>query len=711
MKTTWTIGKKLITSFVAVAAITLLLGLVGYYGAVKSNEAIGEIGTVRLPSVSSLLIMSEAQTAVDGAENALLSRDIDLKARQDKYTTFAAAWKRAETAWKVYDPLPQTTEEAAVWKKFVPAWEAWKKDHQAFVALSHDYDRTVEAQQKAAKDYASMANQALVLNTESFAKAKRLLDQIVELYRAKADNTKATYSRVDLLTIHSLLTIKEAQTGVDASENALLDRSGDLSDRKGSYDRVAAAWQRIEAAWKVYEPLEQTPEEAKLWKEFVPAWGKWKADHQVFVAFSKSYETSVDACIKGDALYKKMTNQGLVVNGVTFSAAETLLSKLVEINETVATDTTKASSAQATILKTLSIIAMVVGVIAALALGVIISRGINKVLKKVCADLSAGADQTASASGQVSSASQSLAEGSSEQAASLEETSASLEEISGMTKRNAENATSAKDLAGQTRAAADTGAADMEEMKRAMDAIKGASDDISKIIKTIDEIAFQTNILALNAAVEAARAGEAGMGFAVVAEEVRNLAQRSAQSAKETAGKIEDSVKKSDHGVQICSKVAQSLSEIVGKARQVDTLVAEIAQASKEQTQGIDQVNTAVSQMDKVTQSNAAGAEESAAAAEELNAQAVVLQESVAELLALVDGAKSGAASSTARSGHPAKTGAGRTGKFSADIKRPAILGHPAAPARGQEKLSFVDAPAKVSFGGHHKGDADHFES
>ena len=341
MKTTWTIGKKLITSFVAVAAITLLLGLVGYYGAVKSNEAIGEIGTVRLPSVSSLLIMSEAQTAVDGAENALLSRDIDLKARQDKYTTFAAAWKRAETAWKVYDPLPQTTEEAAVWKKFVPAWEAWKKDHQAFVALSHDYDRTVEAQQKAAKDYASMANQALVLNTESFAKAKRLLDQIVELYRAKADNTKATYSRVDLLTIHSLLTIKEAQTGVDASENALLDRSGDLSDRKGSYDRVAAAWQRIEAAWKVYEPLEQTPEEAKLWKEFVPAWGKWKADHQVFVAFSKSYETSVDACIKGDALYKKMTNQGLVVNGVTFSAAETLLSKLVEINETVATDTNR----------------------------------------------------------------------------------------------------------------------------------------------------------------------------------------------------------------------------------------------------------------------------------------------------------------------------------------------------------------------------------
>jgi methyl-accepting chemotaxis protein len=692
MKTTWTIGKKLVGSFVAVAAITLLLGLVGYYGATKSNEAIAEIGAVRLPSVSSLLIMNEAQTAVDGAENALLSRDIDLKTRQEKYAIFAAAWKRAEAAWKVYDALPQTTEEQAVWKKFVPAWEAWKKDHHAFVALSQEYDKTVEAQHKAAKDYAAMAKQALVDNTESFKKAKHQLDQIVEIYRAKADNTKATYSRVDLLTIHSLLTIKEAQTGIDASENALLDRSGNLEDRKGSYDRAAGAWQRIEAAWKVYEPLEQTPEEAKLWKDFVPAWAKWKADHQAFVALSKSYDTSVDACIKGDALYKKMTQQGLVTNGITFSAAETLLSKLVEINETVAADTTKTSSAQAALLKTLSAVATIVGVIAALALGILISRGINKVLRKVCSDLSAGADQTASAAGQVSSSSQSLAEGSSEQAASLEETSASLEEISGMTKRNAESAGQAKDLAGQTRAAADTGAADMEEMKRAMDAIKGASDDISKIIKTIDEIAFQTNILALNAAVEAARAGEAGMGFAVVAEEVRNLAQRSAQSAKETAGKIEDSVKKSEHGVQICSKVAQSLGEIVGKARQVDTLVAEIAQASKEQTQGIEQVNTAVSQMDKVTQSNAAGAEESAAAAEELSAQAVVLQDSVAELLALVDDSAQGSRKVAAASAvRPAKAAVFKPTKTAAPATPgPGSNGHPAAPARGQEKLSFT---------------------
>jgi methyl-accepting chemotaxis protein len=223
----------------------------------------------------------------------------------------------------------------------------------------------------------------------------------------------------------------------------------------------------------------------------------------------------------------------------------------------------------------------------------------------------------------------------------LEETSSSLEEMASMTKRNSDNAQTAKDLANETRQAADAGANDMRDMSTAMDEIKKSSDDISKIIKTIDEIAFQTNILALNAAVEAARAGEAGMGFAVVADEVRALAQRSAQAAKETAEKIQDAVNKSEQGVQISAKVGQSLQEMVEKARKVDELVAEIATASREQTQGIGQVNTAVTQMDKVTQSNAANAEETASAAEELSAQAEEMRGVVQDLVAMVDGVAS----------------------------------------------------------------------
>jgi len=274
----------------------------------------------------------------------------------------------------------------------------------------------------------------------------------------------------------------------------------------------------------------------------------------------------------------------------------------------------------------------------ALVTSFMIAGSINRPIQQVSDMLTRCADQTASAANQVSEASQSLAEGSGEQAASIEESSASLEEMTSMTRRNGENAVKANELTRATRTVAERGAADMEAMAAAMQSISLSSNDIGKIIKTIDEIAFQTNILALNAAVEAARAGEAGMGFAVVADEVRNLAQRSAQAAKETAVKIEGAISKSAQGVEISGKVGIVLKEIVTKVRQVDELVAEVSGASVEQTQGITQINQAVGQMDKVTQSNAASAEESAAAAEELNSQAITMKQSAAELSKLVGG-------------------------------------------------------------------------
>jgi methyl-accepting chemotaxis protein len=220
--------------------------------------------------------------------------------------------------------------------------------------------------------------------------------------------------------------------------------------------------------------------------------------------------------------------------------------------------------------------------------------------------------------------------------------------MASMTKRNAEAAHAAKSLADEARQTADTGARDMETMKTAMGAIKASSSEISKIIKTIDEIAFQTNILALNAAVEAARAGEAGLGFAVVAEEVRNLAQRSAQAARETADKISDSGTKSEQGVRISEKMATNLAGIVERTRRLNEMIAEIAQASNEQSQGIAQINTAVNHMDKVTQSNAALAEETASSSEELRIQAEQVKQAVAELMRMVQGDSGGAGAETA---------------------------------------------------------------
>ena len=248
------------------------------------------------------------------------------------------------------------------------------------------------------------------------------------------------------------------------------------------------------------------------------------------------------------------------------------------------------------------------------------------------------ASQVSMTSSQMQSASQSLAEGASEQAASQEETSASLEEMASKTKSSSEKARKANELAKGARAAADKGASDMQTMSAAMEDIKVSSDDIAKIIKTIDEIAFQTNILALNAAVEAARAGEAGMGFAVVADEVGNLARRCAQAAKETAGKIEGAIVKTAQGVEISRKVAATLGEITTKVLQVDDLVTEVSAATRAQTEGITQINQSVREMDTITQRNAAAAEQSAAAAAELNSQADTLKQSVAQLVQLVGG-------------------------------------------------------------------------
>jgi methyl-accepting chemotaxis protein len=282
----------------------------------------------------------------------------------------------------------------------------------------------------------------------------------------------------------------------------------------------------------------------------------------------------------------------------------------------------------------LSLVAIVMGVVAA----VFIARGIIAALKRIIDSLSEGSEQVAAASGQVSSASQSLAEGATEQAAGLQETSSSLEEMSSMTKQNADNAQQANALAGEARKAADSGTDSMTRMNTAILDIQKSSDETAKIIKVIDEIAFQTNLLALNAAVEAARAGEAGKGFAVVAEEVRNLAMRSAEAAKDTASMIEESVKNSQNGVDIATEVSKVLEEIVQGVGKTTDLVSEIAAASQEQAQGIDQVNTAVAQMDKVTQQNAANAEESASASEELSAQAESMNEVVAQLVTLVGG-------------------------------------------------------------------------
>ncbi|PTX92374.1 methyl-accepting chemotaxis protein [Opitutus sp. ER46] len=359
-----------------------------------------------------------------------------------------------------------------------------------------------------------------------------------------------------------------------------------------------------------------------------------------FTALVDTYQKALDQFLLGEnsAAYEVMIDQAP-------GRFEALLAVVREhsanVEKAAAAEGVAADKALA---RLLTITLCICGVVIAgfVMYGWIFRRTTTRHLTNLAQSLSEASTQVSSAAAQVSQASQALAQGSTEQASSIEETSASLEEMSGMTKRNSENATNANQFATQARQSADASATDIQAMNSAMNDIKGSSDDIAKIIKTIDEIAFQTNILALNAAVEAARAGEAGAGFAVVAEEVRNLAQRSAQAARETAAKIEGAISKTAQGVQISGKVATSLGEIVDKVRRVDTLVSEVATASLEQSQGVQQINGAVGQMDKVVQSNAAAAEETASAAQQLSAQAAMLMSSVSDLRRLIGGSAAG---------------------------------------------------------------------
>ncbi|MDD6134142.1 MAG: methyl-accepting chemotaxis protein [Selenomonadaceae bacterium] len=241
------------------------------------------------------------------------------------------------------------------------------------------------------------------------------------------------------------------------------------------------------------------------------------------------------------------------------------------------------------------------------------------------------AEQVAAGSRNVSEASVSLSQGAAEQASSVEELSASISEISSQTASNAENADRANNLTIQARQQAAVGDADMKEMLAAMEDINTSSANISKIIKVIDEIAFQTNILALNAAVEAARAGQHGKGFAVVAEEVRNLAARSAKAAKETTELIEDSIVKVESGREIAGKTAEALMTIMSNVSEVADIVSSIAKASSEQKLALEQIDQGVLQVSQVVQANSATSEQAASASEQLNAQAARLRETAGQ--------------------------------------------------------------------------------
>ncbi len=605
MKTGWTIGKKLIVSFVAVSVITLTLGIVGYYGAVKSEQAVNELGNVTLPSVQKLVTIMEQAGQIKAAMRTLLNPEASATDRKRQPETIAKATQDLEEAKKAYETLPQTPEEAALWKEFLDAWKLALVDRDEFFKINSELESLD------------------ILNPTALQR---------DLQKFQFDHYKLTVNILSLLE-----TGTEFKGGDDPTTCNYGKWVAQFKSTNPELKRVVDATHDSHAAFhaavkKVVEIATQGNKDGGV----KMVYGEMK------IARDKTFE-GFDALLtevtKAGELYKKLDQQGMIVCRASDNKALALLDNIVKLSEENATNTVTASIENAAFLEILCLAAMIVGVVAALALGILISRGINNTLRRIIEGLSAGANQVESASTQISQSSQQLAEGATEQASSLEESSSALEELASQARNNAESAEKAMELMNTAKKViGETGHA-MEQMVQTMSGIKESSGKISGIIKTIEEIAFQTNLLALNAAVEAARAGEHGKGFAVVAEEVRNLAQRSAVAARDTANLIQANVEQSNRGAEVVQKAAAGIKNTAENATQVAQFMETIDTASHEQAQGIDQINIAVAQMDKVTQQVAANAEESASASEELASQSHLLTSIVGELATMVGGA------------------------------------------------------------------------
>lgn len=669
------LGVKLIGGFVLVGLITLGVGLIGVRGISGLGENVTEIGEEKLPAVQHLEAMRAGGLERVAGHRALLNPRLTLSERAAVYEKNSQAQQLVQQAIDAYRQLPRTAEEEALWQELLEAWEQRRTAVERFMELSRAVDDL------GILDPVGLRADLQRFRGDQYETAVMVLDYIhtgmgygwnydldnspFELWTAQFETDS---DKLRDLVKQARATHAEYYEAI--SENREMRRAGDAAGAQQHYVDVISL--SIEDTYDVFFALLQVADEAvTLYEEMMaqlmgPVQTRTDHAHQLLDdLISVTASDAADAVNTAENQVSRATTLsviGMVVGtvlalffgllltrsltrpiGQTLAMIEDLahgklgnrlkMDRQDEIGKMAQAMDSFADNLEHEVLEAFDRLAH--GDFTFEAEG-LIREPLNKAnssLNELVHELLKAANQVESASSEISGASQTLSQGATESAASLEEISASMNEIVGQARQSAENSKEADTLSGTVQQSAQNGTEKMKGMTEAMTEIDKAGQDISKIIKTIEDIAFQTNLLALNAAVEAARAGHHGKGFAVVAEEVRNLAARSAKAASETTALIEGTGQKTKRGMQAAEETAAALNDIAAGITKVSTLVGEISTAINEQTEGVNQINIGISQIDQSTQQNTASAEECASASEQLASQAQELRSMLSKFI------------------------------------------------------------------------------
>jgi methyl-accepting chemotaxis protein len=631
------IGTKLISAFVLVSLIT---GLVGYQGIAKMAVINAEADKMYDLELLGLSHAKEANIALYAMMRA--ERGVLLASSQKDRTEFASHVERSRKTMldelELARPLFYSDAGRAVLKQVDEAWAAYYQVHREVLAAAEQDALQTERQSVALAlgsglqlgEAVSTALSSLVelkeqnaadasaLTTVIYGKARNLMLALAVGGVLAGLILGYTISRMIATPLGRMAGVAEALARGDIEQQVTVDSADEIGTLAAAFGAMIAAQQDLARSAAAIARGDMAAEvQVRSDKDVV---GKAFVEMREAISrLATETGTLVTAARAGD-----LSQRG------DAAAQQGAFRDLVQgINDTIDGMVEPISEASAVLqrLQQKDLTSRMVGQYRGdhEKIKVALNSALDD-LEEALGQVGASAEQVASASGEVSSGSQTLAQGASEQASALEEISSSLQEMTSMTQQNALNTQEANSLSDTARERTSGGVESMRRLAQAIEKIKGSSDQTAKIVKTIDEIAFQTNLLALNAAVEAARAGEAGKGFAVVAEEVRSLAMRSAEAAKNTSELIEGAVRDAQNGVTLSEEVVVALSQIEVGIGKVKDVVGEISASSEQQSQGIHQINVAVEQMNSVTQAVAANSEEAASASEELSSQAEVMQ-------------------------------------------------------------------------------------